>query len=103
VEDLLAFARAERGHDTVNESLRNGLPDLGLAVIRSNFTDWGASTKLDRLALREAIANVAAKKKWFKDERIGRGLAPMVWGITIDNPDSPLARTLSKTEAWLYG
>ena len=57
-----------------------------------------------------AIAEVAAskgeekkdKKPWFKDQRLGRSLAPFVWNITSEAPASPLAVALAAAEAWLY-
>ena len=80
----------------------NLFPDLTLAVIRETFSAWELFSELDGPQLREAIAEVAVRKKWFKDQRIGRGLSPMVWRIAEAAPGSPLATALNQAEAWLY-
>ncbi|HGJ9200363.1 TPA: ATP-dependent endonuclease [Pseudomonas aeruginosa] len=102
VQALLTYAREERGDAAVDDNINIRIPDLGLALIRDNFADWEIFSALDGAQLREAIAEVAARKKWFKDQRIGRGLAPLVWRITTEDAASPLAITLGQVEAWLY-
>jgi len=102
VQELLEFARAERGVDAVDNNLDIKIPDLTLSVIRAPFTNWELFSALDGHQLREAIAEVANRKRWFKDQRIGRGLAAPVWRIAMGTPTSPLAQTLSQIEAWLY-
>lgn len=102
VQQLLTFAREERGSDAVDNNLDLKLPDLGMATIRGDFDIWGLFSEMNGTQLREAIAEVAARKKWFKDQRIGRCLAPLVWRITAENAVSPLATTLTQVEAWLY-
>lgn len=102
VQMLLAYAREQRGDDAINDNLHIRIPDLPLNVIHTDFSAWGTFTSLDGLQLRDAIAEVAARKKWFKDQRIGRGLAAMVWQIVIDDPASRLAQALAQAEAWLY-
>ncbi|WP_295413649.1 AAA family ATPase [uncultured Thiodictyon sp.] len=102
VQELLIYARSERGDNAINDNLKIKIPELTIEVIRGNFNVWKASTNLNGQQLREAISEVAARKKWFKDQRIGRGLAPMVWKIAIENPTSLLAQAFSQVEAWLY-
>ncbi|KMJ87822.1 hypothetical protein ACH58_25950 [Achromobacter xylosoxidans] len=102
VQELLTYSREERGDDAINNNLDIKIPDLGIVTIREPFVLWELNSAMDGSQLREAIAEVAAKKKWFKDQRIGRGLAPYVWRIATDNPASPLATVLAQVEAWLY-
>lgn len=111
VQELLVYARSERGDDFVNNNLVTKIADLSVEMIRDEFSDWELFTALDGGQLRAAIADVACgkaakdkkdKKPWFKDQRIGRGLAPMVWRIAAETPDSPLALALAQAEAWLY-
>jgi hypothetical protein len=102
VQELLAYARAEKGNDAIDNNLDIRIPDLGIASIREDFASWALFTDLDGTQIREAISDVASRKKWFKDQRIGRGLAPMVWRIAMATPTSPLAQTLTQVEAWLY-
>lgn len=102
VQELLNFAREERGHDAIDNNIDIKLPELTLAVIRGTFSAWELFSELDGLQLREAVAEVALRKKWFKDQRIGRGLAPIVWRISETAPDSLLAKALDQAEAWLY-
>ena len=109
VKELLKYARDERGDDFVDNNLSTKIGDLDVATIRADFDQWGLHSSKSAAELREAIAEVAAgkdtkkdKKPWFKDQRLGRGLAPFVWNIAAEDPTSPLAQTLAATEAWLY-
>jgi hypothetical protein len=102
VQELLVHARAEKGSDAIDNNLDLKIPDLGIEFIRDDFASWTLFTELDGSQLRQAILEVADRKKWFKDQRIGRGLAPVVGRIVAAAPESPLAQTLSKVEAWLY-
>jgi hypothetical protein len=102
VQELLTYARAERGDDAIDNNLDIKIPDLGLATIRADFGMWDLLSEMDAAQLRDAIAEVAARKKWFKDQRIGRGLAPMAWRIAQTVIASRLAATLARVEHWLY-
>ena len=102
IQDLVNYARREHGDDSVDTCLNNKLNTLSISVIREDFSGWGNTCSLDGVQLREAIADVASKKKWFKDQHRGRGLASMVWQIICDKPDSPIAMTLKKAKDWLY-
>ena len=102
VQELLVYAREERGDDAIDNNLDIKIPDLDIATIRGDFAAWELFSEMDGAQLREAIAEVAGRKKWFKDQRIGRGLAPMVWRIAAENPVSPLATALTQAEVWLY-
>lgn len=102
IEELLIYARSERGHDAIDNNLQIKIPDLEISIIRGEFANWEIFASLDDAQLREAIAEVASRKKWFKDQRVGRGLGAIVWRIANAVPTSPLARTLFQVEAWLY-
>ena len=102
VQELLNFARQERGDDAIDNNIDIKLPDLTLAVIRATFSEWKLFSELEGLQLREAIAEVAARKRWFKDQRIGRGLSSMIWRIAQAAPESSLATALHQAEAWLH-
>jgi hypothetical protein len=101
-QELLDYAREERGADAIDNNLDIKIPDLGIAAVRGQFELWELFSVLDSAQLRDAIAEVAARKKWFKDQRIGRGLAPMVWRIAAAAPASALSTALAQAEAWLY-
>ena len=103
VQALLAFARDEHTADSVDSCLENKITDLDVAAIQLDFDAWGLFTELNGAQLREAIADVAHKKKWFKEQRLGRAVSPLAWLIAEEDPESPLASTLSRAEAWLYG
>lgn len=102
VQALLAYAREERGDAAIDDNLNIRIPDLGIELIRGDFNNWGLRSALDAAQLREAVAEVAARKKWFKDQRIGRGLAPLVARVAEANAASPLATALAQVEVWLY-
>lgn len=109
VQELLQFAREERGNDSINNNLAAKIDDLSIEIIRHDFADWAPISTKSGEELRVAISEVAAAKDkgenakpWFKDQRLGRGLAPFVWNIVTKAPTSPLAITLAAAEAWLY-
>jgi hypothetical protein len=102
VQALLVFAREEHTADSVDSCLANKIADLDVATIQLDFDAWEIFTELNGDQLREAIADVAHKKKWFKEQRLGRAVSPLAWRIAEEDPGSPLASTLSKAEAWLY-
>lgn len=102
VQELLDFAREERGNDAIDNNIDIKIPELTLAVIRTDFGTWEWFSDLDGSQIREAIADVAAKKRWFKDQRIGRGISPLVWRIAEADPGCALAMALYQAEAWLY-
>lgn len=102
VQALLNYARLQRGEDTVNDNLAVKIPGLDRTNAETDFAEWVLTFQKSGEELREIIAEVTSRKKWFKDQRIGRGLAPHAWGIAVAQPESPLARTLAAVEAWLY-
>lgn len=102
VQALLVYAREERGDAVVDDNLNIRMQDLGLEIIRGDFGNWFLLSELNGAQLREAVAEVAARKRWFKDQRIGRGLAPLVARVAAANAASPLATTLGQVEEWLY-
>lgn len=102
VQALLGYTRLQRGDDTVNDNLAAKIPGLDRTNAGIDFGEWEDTFGKSGEELREIIAEVTSRKKWFKDQRIGRGLASHAWGIAVSNPDSPLAKTLAAVEAWLY-
>jgi hypothetical protein len=102
VQALLAFSREEHTADSVDSCLDNKIADLDVATIRLDFDTWELFTGLNGSQLREAIADVAHKKKWFKEQRLGRAVSPLAWRIAEESPGSPLATALSQAESWLY-
>jgi hypothetical protein len=111
VQELLQYARDERGNDAINSNLVNHLGDLDLATINKDFSEWLSCTKRSGVELRDSISEIASakvfkdkknKKPWFKDQHLGRGLSPIVGKIVSENFLSPLALTLGRAEEWLY-
>jgi hypothetical protein len=102
VQALLSFARHQRGDDTVNDNLAAQIPGLDRTNASIDFCEWATTFGKSGEALREIIAEVTVRKKWFKDQRIGRGLAPHAWSIAVANPESQFAKTLAAIEAWMY-
>lgn len=108
VQELLDYARSERGEDFVNNNVATKTGE-NVATVKLAFDCWELVTTMNGAQLREAIAAVAAakgekkeKKPWFKDQRIARDLAPIVWNIAAEAPTSPLAAALAQAESWLY-
>lgn len=102
VQALLTFAREEHSADSVDSCLDSRITGLGVETIRRDFDTWELFAEINAFELREAIADVAHKKKWFKEQRLGRSVSPLAWRIAEEDPGSPLATALSQAEAWLY-
>jgi hypothetical protein len=102
VQALLEYARAERGSDSIDQSINACIPDLRMEALRRPFAVWSLVGPLDGAALRDVLAEIARRKKWFKDQRIARDLAPIMERILREAPASPLAQVLARIEAWAY-
>lgn len=102
VQALLMKAREEKSVHKVNQNCIAKFDGVPYQVVDGDFSAWADSAKMDPKALRLAVGEVAAKNSWFKDQRIGRELAPLVWQIAQGAQDSALARALAQAECWLY-
>lgn len=102
VQELLEYAREERG-DAVTDNFSSKLKHIDRATAEMDFEVWEIVSDLDSVALRMAVSEIVCNKRWFKDQRVGRGLAPIVWMIASDDHASPLAQALLSVESWLYG
>ncbi|WP_122417251.1 ATP-dependent nuclease [Pseudomonas viridiflava] len=103
VQRLLDHARAERGVDPINDSIFPAIGDMDRLAVAEDFATWElVHTALNDQQLRARLAEVASRKKWFKDARISRDIAPIVWSIADGNRASPLAIALAQVEGWLY-
>ena len=102
VQRILDFARLERGDDSINSNIQNHFTSLTLDTIRKPFSTWETEYPGNEEELSKGLAEVADLKKWFKDQRVGRGLGPIVWDIANDAKGQPLELTLSAIETWLY-
>ncbi len=103
VQRLIDHAREERGVDPINDSIFPAIGDMDRASVAQDFATWElVHTALNGQQLRERLAEVACRKKWFKDARISRDIAPIVWSIAEGNQASPLATALARVEGWLY-
>lgn len=102
VQALLAYARSSHNDDYVNDNLATKIPGLNRVNAQQDFSEWAAGSAKTGEELRAIIAEVASRKKWFKDRRVGRGLTPYVWRLVAANTKSPLAVTISAVENWLY-
>lgn len=103
VQRLLDHAREERGAGTVDDNVVGKVFGVDRKTVAEHFGLWSFLGECEEPELRPELAKLFGDKKWFKDQRIGRGLAPIVWSIVSDEPESPLAKTLSAVESWLYG
>lgn len=103
VQDLLDYAREERGSGSVDDNVVLKIPSVDRELVKEHFMAWELSGDVSGEELRRELAKLAGQKKWFKDQRIGRGMAPIVWGVVGDDPETPLAKTISAAEQWLYG
>lgn len=103
VQILLTHARQELGNDAVDNNLAIEIPSLTIADIRDPFLHWELQSPLNALQLRTAIAAVAVRKRWFKSQRAGRDIAPIVWAQVWGGHPCPLSNAILAVETWLYG
>lgn len=101
VQELLAIARENHGEESVNGAL---FPRIGLThlTVRDHFKNWEFNCALNAVQLRTVVAEVAKNKKWFKEQRYGRQIGPIVWRIMGENSTAPLTQVLLHLEAWAY-
>ncbi len=102
VQHLLEHIRNERGVDPVNDSIFPAIPGMSKALVAQDFSTWELNSDFTAQELRERLAGVVGRKKWFKDSRISRDIAPIVWSIATADVTQPLARTFTQVEEWLY-
>jgi hypothetical protein len=101
VQQLLDIARQNHGEESVNGAI---FPRVGmtLATVREEFRTWELNCAMNAGQLRAVIADVAKSKRWFKEQRYGREIGPIVWNIFCEDHASPLTRTLLNLEGWAY-
>jgi hypothetical protein len=102
VQRLLDFAANEHGLQSVAACISSQVDGLNPEVAEGPFSEWAQHVDIDPLVLRNTLGEVAHRKKWFKEQRIGRAASTLVWDIIRSRGDSDLARTFKKIETWLY-
>lgn len=102
VQELLDIARTNHGETQVNDALFPKIPGLTHVTIREHFKQWEFNCNFSDPELKLIVANVAKNKKWFKDQRYGREIGPIVWNIMGENPAAPLTQVLIHVEGWAY-
>jgi len=98
----LTVAKANHGEDPVSDSLLPRIAGLTHLTIREDFSNWELNCELSAAELKTIVANVAKNKKWFKEQRYGREIGPIVWNIISENHQAPLTGALLHLEAWAY-
>lgn len=102
VQELLTIARTNHGEEPVNDALFPKITGLNHLTVKEDFDNWGRNCNLSAAEAKAIIANVAKNKKWFKEQRYGRQIGPIVCGIMAENYPSPLTQVLLHLEAWAY-
>lgn len=102
VQQLLTIARTNHGEDSINDSLFPKIEGLTHTTVQHDFMTWVQNTNLSGIELRMIIAEVAKRRKWFKDQRYGREIGPVVWSIMGENNHTPLCQVMLKIEGWVY-
>ena len=102
VQRLLNFVAEEHGLQSVAACIASQVVGLNPEVAEGPFSEWAQHTNIDPAQLRMTLGEVAHRKKWFKDQRIGRAASKLVWEVIGTNGDSDLAKTFDKIETWIY-
>ena len=103
VDKIISFAKTETAPNNVEQCLEKIFPPLKVVDFRDPFSVWGPRSNHPNV--RKGLGDAASvdKRSWFKNEVIGRKLAPIVREIVTAAPASPLATVLAEAERWLYG
>lgn len=102
VQELIQIAQWNHGEDSINESLIAKLPGLNHLSVQGDVSGWSAITQIPGPQIRLIVAEVAKRKKWFKEQRYGREIAPVVWRIICHDHHSPLTGVFLALETWIY-
>lgn len=102
VQRLLDLARENHGQDSVDDSLIPKIPGLDRTTAQYDFGGWELVCGKTGAELRQIIAEVANRKKWFKEQRIGRELGSIVWAVAAECHSSQLCRAIISVESWIY-
>lgn len=102
VQKLLDFVVKKHGIQSVAASISSKMSWLTPTTAERKFSEWGAQIVSAPEVVRRELAEVAAKKRWFKSQQLGRDASPFIWEVIQANQDSDLARTFAKVETWLY-
>jgi hypothetical protein len=102
VQKLLDFVAKEHGLQSVAASISSKMSWLTPTTAGGKFSEWGAQIVAAPEVVRQELAEVAAKKRWFKSQQLGRDASPFIWEVIQANQGSDLARTFAKVETWLY-
>lgn len=102
VQELLNYVRLEHDEESVNGCLQAKISGIISDNVNQNFSSWSNLTSLDGNQLRAAVAEIAVRKKWFKDARISRDATPIIWSIINDDLTKPISQTIKEVEEWLY-
>jgi len=104
VQSLLVSARNEHGDESVNGSILAQVSGLDHHSVLSPFSGWSQCSTDSGEELRRKLGEIAHRKKWIKDSRISRDIAPLVYSISQngDGAESHFATTLNDIETWLY-
>lgn len=99
VQKLLKIAYQAHGSDSVRDAIRAALGTKEL--LSAEFETWKVlgKTKQD---LRQAIADAAKKKGWYKLIESGEMLGTVVAAEMEEGLDAPLATLLRRLEKWAY-
>jgi predicted ATP-dependent endonuclease of OLD family len=103
VQALLGFIHAEWSLEAASASIASKVEGLTELAAREPFSTWGQQSGPDASTLRMILGEVAHKKKWFKEQRIGREVSTLMWRAILLNEGSDLAQTFGKVENWVYG
>ncbi len=103
VQEILQFIRSEKDESAINDSIFPRIDGLDRDSVSEEFAMWSFYASLNDNQMRDILASIAKKKKWFKDRRVGREFAPLVWAIMRDDLSSPLSTTIRELEMWAYG
>lgn len=102
IQRLLEFVAHEHGLQSVAACIASQVDGLNPEAAEGPFSEWVQNIDIDPAELRKILGEVAHKKKWFKEQRIGRAASTLVWDVIRSNGDSDLATTFKKIETWLY-
>lgn len=103
VGDILKFVHNEHGKEAVAASIASRFDGITSTSAQDNFPVWKVDLSVDANDFRMALGEIAHKKKWFKENRIGREVSELAYNSAKSSPNGHFAVALKKVENWLYG
>jgi len=96
IQELLEYMRDERSDESINGTLHPLIDGLDVMSIAQNFSTWEGASSLSADEIKKVLIDTALKQKWFKNSRISREIAPIVWSVITDSSENSISKVIKE-------